>query len=73
MPHDASRDTLASLDPHDGSTVGRIAVSSPQDVRDAVARARAAQPGWAALPVDERGAQLSEAAPLLAQAAEEIG
>lgn len=64
---------LVSKDPHDGSIVGEIAVSSPEQVRKAVASARAAFPGWAGLPFEERAALLSSAQPLLEQAAEELG
>lgn len=68
-----SRSVIVSTDPHDGSVVGEVAVSSPADVRAAVARARAAQPAWAALPFEERAARLMMAAPLLEAAAEELG
>jgi 1-pyrroline-5-carboxylate dehydrogenase len=40
--------------PIDGSLVGRFAKGTGQDVRDAIAAARAAAPGWARIPWPER-------------------
>jgi len=64
---------LVSTDPHDGSVVGEIAASTPAEVRAAVARARAAQPAWAALSFEERAERLLAAMPRLEEAAEELG
>ena len=47
--------------------VGRFASASRQDVRDAIAAARAAQPGWAALGWDARIARLRQAAELISE------
>ena len=44
----------ASHSPFDGSLVGEVPVCTPDDVATAVARARAAQPQWAARPLRER-------------------
>jgi len=68
-----STQQLVSLDPHDGSVVGQVPIATPEEVRAAVARARAAQPAWAALPFEERARQLARATPLLEAAAEELG
>jgi acyl-CoA reductase-like NAD-dependent aldehyde dehydrogenase len=68
-----SESVLVSTDPHDGSVVGEIAASTPEQVRAAVARARAAQPAWAALPFEERAEALLAALPRLEEAAEELG
>lgn len=45
---------LQSLRPHDGSLLWEGAVTSPDEVARAVARARAAAPGWAATPLAAR-------------------
>ena len=68
----SAADKLVSINPHDGSIVGEVRVSRPDDVRDAVARARAAQVGWAALSFEARAAALMAAGPLLERAAEEL-
>ena len=47
-------ETLQSIRPHDGSLLWEGAVASQSDVAAAVARARAAQPGWAAAGLDAR-------------------
>ncbi len=44
------------MNPATGDLVGEVPVASPQDVALAVRRARAAQPGWAALPFRRRAA-----------------
>jgi acyl-CoA reductase-like NAD-dependent aldehyde dehydrogenase len=64
---------LVSIDPHDGSVVGEIPVATAADVHATVARARAAQAAWAALPFEERARRLALAVPLLESAAEELG
>lgn len=46
---------LDSLDKASGEVLGRVAVSTPDDVTRAIAAARAAQPGWASLPPVRRG------------------
>lgn len=51
--------TFDKLSPHDGALVCRAARSDSDDVDSAVAAARAAQPGWAALPGAQRGAALA--------------
>lgn len=47
------------VSPHDGGLVCRAARSDEEDVNDAVAAARAAQPDWATLPGVQRGAMLT--------------
>jgi acyl-CoA reductase-like NAD-dependent aldehyde dehydrogenase len=49
---------IASYAPATGALLGEVAVSSPDEVRAAVERARRAQPAWAALSVEERGERL---------------
>jgi len=64
---------LTSIDPATGDAVGRVAAAEPGDIGPIVARARAAQPGWAALTHRERADRLRAAIPDLRAAAEEIG
>lgn len=65
-------DNLVSVDPHDGSVVGEVRVSTAKDVKAAVERARAAQPAWAALGIEGRVEALRAAGPLLEKASEEL-
>ncbi len=51
MPHS---DSLRSIRPHDGSLLWEGAIDDDTAVSAAVARARAAQPGWAATTLDGR-------------------
>ncbi len=50
--------TIKLISPIDGEVYLERAALSPDQARDAVARARAAQPAWAALPLDERIARV---------------
>jgi acyl-CoA reductase-like NAD-dependent aldehyde dehydrogenase len=50
----AARDLMAVTSPVTGEVVGRVPRHTPEDVIAAVARARAAQPAWAALTFRER-------------------
>lgn len=54
----ASSPVLAISNPVTGQPIQEVAVCSPEEVRAAVARARAAQPAWAALGPAERGRRL---------------
>lgn len=63
---------LESFNPRNGAKLGEVSVASPSDVRAAVARARRAQEGWAALGVDGRNAILSRLSALLLERADEI-
>ena len=58
--------TVRSPIDHD-IVVGHFAQGSRQDVRDAIAAARAAQPAWAAMPWRERLAIIRRAAELISQ------
>jgi acyl-CoA reductase-like NAD-dependent aldehyde dehydrogenase len=60
------------LDPATGELVGRAPVRSIRDVDAAVARARAAQPAWAALADQERVDLLLRAAEVVEEAAEPL-
>ncbi len=50
--------TIALISPTTGKTLVERQTLGIEDARAAVARARAAQPGWAALPLDERVARI---------------
>jgi acyl-CoA reductase-like NAD-dependent aldehyde dehydrogenase len=63
--------TLTSFDPATGDVVGEVPVASAADVREAVTRARAAQPAWEELGVEGRAALLAKAAPILLENVEE--
>jgi len=65
-------ETLVSLNPASGEVVGELPVASSQAVNAAVARARAAQPAWAAIALEERVRLLVEAGPRLIERLEEL-
>ena len=56
---------IISYDPATGEEIGRAPMSSPEEVKQAVARARQAQPAWAGLPFKERGRVILKARQLL--------
>jgi acyl-CoA reductase-like NAD-dependent aldehyde dehydrogenase len=56
-----ARDTIAVTNPATGAVVRTVPAMSPEQVRDLVARARAAQPAWEALGFEERGRILRRA------------
>ena len=63
----AGGERFAVVEPHrHASVLGTSANATDADVADAVAAAKAAAPGWAALPFDERAAVFLRAADLLA-------
>lgn len=51
---DPEREHIAVKNPVNGEIIGRVPVATPDEVHQAVARARAAQPAWEALGVKER-------------------
>ena len=57
--------TTTTIEPATGAALGEIGLADAQDVSDAVDRATAAQPAWAALPGGERAAVLRRTAGLL--------
>ncbi len=65
--------TLDSINPSTGEIVGSVPIATPDQVRGAVARARAAQPEWEALSLDERVEKLLPAGPAMLERAEELG
>jgi succinate-semialdehyde dehydrogenase/glutarate-semialdehyde dehydrogenase len=50
----AVRETLVSTNPATGEKLAELACATPEDVHEAVRRARQAQPAWAAQPVKAR-------------------
>ncbi|PCN47675.1 aldehyde dehydrogenase [Curtobacterium sp. 'Ferrero'] len=63
---------LVVTDPVDGSTASTVARATEEDVRNAVARARAAAPSWRRTAPAERGALLRAAAEHLREHAQEL-
>jgi len=63
---------IVSSDPATGEEIGRATLSSAEDVRRAVARARAAQPDWARLSFRERGRVILKARKLMLDARDEV-
>jgi 1-pyrroline-5-carboxylate dehydrogenase len=61
------KETFEKHSPIDGTLVGRFARGTRDDVRDAVAAARAAAPGWAATPWLERVAVMRRMADLISE------
>ncbi len=59
--------TYEDHSPIDGSLVGRFAKGTRQDVKDAIAAARAAFPAWSGRPWQERVALLRRAADLISE------
>lgn len=68
----AGTERLAAVDPATGESLGEFPAASPEDIRQAVARARAAQPAWAALPPRERARALRPLRARLARRAEAL-
>ncbi|MGY6410305.1 MAG: aldehyde dehydrogenase family protein [Alkalilacustris sp.] len=64
--------TLAVLNPATGAVLGEAAASGPAETAQAVAAAKAAQPGWAREPARARGRRVAAAARAVAAQAELI-
>jgi acyl-CoA reductase-like NAD-dependent aldehyde dehydrogenase len=71
-PTDDGHRRLGLASPATREPVGEIVVTTPDEVTAAIARARAAQPGWAARPVKERAAILRRAVDVVISHQEEI-
>src|SRR5687767_9670866 len=63
---------IISCDPATGEEIGRAPLASPEDVKEAVRRARVAQPAWAALTFRERGRVILQARKLMLAERDEI-
>lgn len=70
---DWSMTTLTSLNPATGLPTGTVNTISPVDIGHLVARARAAQPAWAALGLEARVALIRHAIPDIKATADRIG
>lgn len=68
----ASRETLISTNPATGEKLAELCCATPQEVHEAVGRARQAQPAWQALPIKERVAVLRRFQRNLAERRDEI-
>jgi len=67
-----SGETLATLNPHDNSTIAEVAMAGAADVELAVQAAEAALPKWSRLAAMERGRILLKLADLIESNAEEL-
>ena len=65
--------TLLDRDPASGEALAEIVSASRDELAQAVARARAAQPAWEALGAAERARRLTEASESFTQRADELG
>lgn len=72
IPVEPQAREVVSCDPATGEEIGRAPLSSPEDVKHAVARARNAQPAWANLSFPERGRVILKARELLLSDIDEI-
>ncbi len=63
---------LVSYDPATGDEIGRASLTSPEEVQQAVRRARASQPAWAKLSFRERGRVILQARKLMLAERDEI-
>lgn len=63
---------LSSFNPHDGSLVGDVSISSREMIEDMVKKSHAAQKDWAGLTLQERMAHLKEFRDTLWEAKDEL-
>jgi len=68
----ASGETLATLNPHDNSTIAEVALAGREDVDRAVAAAQRAFPAWSRMPAADRGRILLKLADLIEAHTEEL-
>lgn len=68
----AGDDELVVIDPRNGEMVGRVPAAGPDEVRDAVERARDAAATWSRVSPAERGAALHRVADALSANADEL-
>jgi benzaldehyde dehydrogenase (NAD) len=68
----AAGGSLDVFEPATGAKITRVGNATAADVRRAASEARAAQPGWAATPYEERAAILRKAARILEDNQEEL-
>ncbi|HEV7683746.1 MAG TPA: aldehyde dehydrogenase family protein [Pyrinomonadaceae bacterium] len=70
-PAESSRE-IVSYDPGTGAEIGRAPLFSPDEVKAAVAVARAAQPAWASLSFHQRGGVILQARKLMLAERDEL-
>ncbi len=68
-----SAQSLASINPATGEVVGTVSVTPASEITRIVARARAAQAGWAATSLEARGAMLVRGGERLTENCEALG
>ena len=68
----ATRETIISTNPATGEKLAELACATPEEVHEAVRRARQAQPAWQALPVNERVAVLKRFQRKLSEQRDEV-
>ncbi|HTP74018.1 MAG TPA: aldehyde dehydrogenase family protein [Burkholderiaceae bacterium] len=68
----ASGETLATLNPHDNSTIADVALAGTEDVNRAVEAATAALPAWRRMAAADRGRILLKLADLIETQGEEL-
>jgi acyl-CoA reductase-like NAD-dependent aldehyde dehydrogenase len=68
----AATGEIVSFDPATNEEIGRVPIRSPEEVAEAVRRARAAQKSWAKLSYGERGRLVMRARALVLDSVEEI-
>ena len=68
----ASTGRIVSIDPATGASLGDVPDMSADDIRAAVARARAAQLDWAKIPIEQRCKRVLKFAEVLMARAEEV-
>src|SRR5438552_6934290 len=71
-PAKLEREQLISRNPATGEEIGRVPLTSPEEVARAVNRAREAQPAWAARSFRERGCLIMKARQIILDELEEI-
>lgn len=69
----AASSEIVSYDPATGKEIGRVALTTPSDVREAVARARAAQSRWASSSFRQRAKIILNARERILQQIDDIG
>ncbi len=68
----AGTSTIVSTNPASGEVLAELACASPSEVRDAVLRAKQAQPAWQATPVRERIEMLRRFQRLLSEQRDQV-
>jgi acyl-CoA reductase-like NAD-dependent aldehyde dehydrogenase len=69
---DKKASEIISYDPATGEEIGRARLSSPEEVQQAVARARAAQPAWASVSFKDRGRVILTAREIMLKEMDEV-